>query len=88
MAAMQALIASGQIVDLILLFMAGMSLYLIVFRRSAGWSAREIACTMLPGAFILLALRAALTGEPWTMTAFWLLLSFPAHLYDVLRKRA
>jgi hypothetical protein len=88
MEAMQALIASGRIVDLILVIMAANSAWLLLARRAQGWDMREIACTMLPGAFILLALRAALVGEPWTMVAFWLLMSLPAHLYDIWRKRA
>ena len=49
-------------------------------RRSTRWS------SLLAGAFLLLALRAALTAEPWTTVALWLAGALAAHLADVARR--
>jgi hypothetical protein len=38
---------------------------------------------VLPGAFLVLALRAALTGAAWPWIALPLALAFPAHLADL-----
>lgn len=54
-----------------------------------GWTPGAAAVCLLPGALLLLALRAALTGFGWQWVALALLLSFPAHLADVaLRERS
>jgi hypothetical protein len=43
--------------------------------------------TMLAGAALLLALRAALTGAAWPMIAGWLLAGLAAHLFDLYLRR-
>jgi hypothetical protein len=73
------LIESGRIVDLVLLFLAGEILFLVVRGRSA----LAVIAAALPGAFILLALRAALTGSEPVWIAVWLAASLPAHLLDL-----
>lgn len=75
--------ASGRIIDAILLVMAAEGAWLVGKRRRP---AGDVVFTLLPGALILLGLRAALTGAGWPMVALWLALSFPAHLEDVRRR--
>lgn len=78
-----ALFASGRAVDLILVVMVVEGAWLVLRRhRRAG----DVVFMLLPGALMLLALRASLTGADWQAMALWLLLSFPAHLEDVRRR--
>ena len=82
---MQDLFESGHIVDLILLFMAveGISLVLAKSRTGFGLSARDAVSVLLPGLGLLLALRAALAGQDWTVVALFLLAALIAHLADL-----
>ncbi|GAA0728364.1 hypothetical protein [Sphingomonas japonica] len=54
---------------------------------SGRWSARDAFLRLVPGALMLLALRAALIGADWTWIAAPLLLSFPVHLADLHIRR-
>ncbi len=80
---MSALFASGRAVDIVLAVMLVEVVVLIARRRQA---ATTVALAFLPGALILLAARAALTGAGWPVVAAWLAASFPAHLADVRRR--
>jgi hypothetical protein len=80
---MQDLIASGRIVDIILVVMLLEMGVLLATRRLP---AADIAFMMLPGACLLLALRAALVGAPWGYVAASLAASFVAHMIDVFRR--
>ena len=51
-----------------------------------GWSISAALLRLGPGALLLLALRAALTGLDWPWIALPLLLSFPVHLADLIRR--
>lgn len=77
---MEAFFASGRAVDLILLVLLAEFVWLVT---RGGWRAGDAALRLLPGALILLALRATLTGAGWRWTALMLALSLPAHLADV-----
>jgi hypothetical protein len=55
--------------------------------RARGWRPDAAALRLLPGALLLLALRAALTGQAWPWIALALAASFPAHLADLARRR-
>ena len=77
------LIRSGHAVDLILAVMFAEALWLHLRRRVA---LLDIALALLPGALILLAARAAITGAGWPMIALPLALSFPVHLADLRRR--
>ena len=46
----------------------------------------DVMLMLLPGALLMLALRAALTGAGWQIVALWLALSLPVHLADVWRR--
>jgi hypothetical protein len=55
--------------------------------RAGGWRAGNAALRLLPGALMLLALRASLTGVAWPWIALALAASFPVHLADLARRR-
>ncbi|MBS0253282.1 MAG: hypothetical protein JSR78_19660 [Proteobacteria bacterium] len=77
--------ADGSIVYVIFAFMFIEGIALIAFRRvtGSGPGVGQILSLMLPGAFLLMALKAALGGAPWPMIACWLLAALIAHLADV-----
>lgn len=54
--------------------------------RFRAWSDGDAALRLLPGALMLLALRAALVGLAWPWIALALAASFPAHLADLARR--
>lgn len=81
---MNSFFASGHAVDLVLGFLALEVLALVLWRRAGAINA---LVTALPGACLLLALRAALTGAHWTWVGLWVALSLPAHLADLARRR-
>lgn len=76
--------ASGQAVDFVLVVLVAEGLWLVLARKRP---AMDVILALLPGALILLGVRAALTGAPWQMVALWLALSFPAHAADLARRR-
>ena len=55
----------------------------ILLRYAGRLDAGTIAAAILPGALIVGALRAALIGAAWPWIAAPLLLSWPAHLWDI-----
>ncbi|MEN2787893.1 hypothetical protein ACFOKI_16065 [Sphingomonas qilianensis] len=69
--------------DIVLLVIGIELVWLIV----KGWSMADAVLRLAPGALLLLALRAALTGLDWRWIALALLASFPLHLADVVRAR-
>jgi hypothetical protein len=82
---MDALFASGRVVDLILAFMVLEGAVVAVFRRLTGRgpSAADIAFTLVPGIGLLLAWRAAAAAAWWGWIALCLLLALIAHLADL-----
>ena len=85
---MAELVASGRIVDLIIGLMVVEGLVLAIHHRRTGRGigAVELAVSLLAGAFLLLSLRAALTGAAWPTIAMWLTGALVAHLADVARR--
>jgi hypothetical protein len=85
---MNELVASGHIVDLIFCVMAIEILILPRWSRRRGRGSGRFGLMMasLPGLFLLLALRAALTQAGWIWIAGFLAASFPAHLADLWRR--
>lgn len=79
---MTGLFASGHAVDIVLAVMLAEAAFLIVRGRDAA----TVGLAFLPGALILLAVRAALTGAGWPWVALALAASFPAHLADLHRR--
>ncbi len=79
------LVKSGTIVDLILLLVAVefVLLFLLVRFTGRGPSVFVLLPNLLAGAFLLLALRAALQQADWTWVAAWLAAAGAAHLADL-----
>lgn len=77
------LFGQGHAVDLILGVMLIEWLWL---HHWQGWRGSDAALRLLPGALMLLALRAALTGMAWPWIALALAASFPVHLADLRRR--
>jgi uncharacterized membrane protein YjjP (DUF1212 family) len=76
--------SDGSIVDLIFAFIAIECVALLLYRKYVkGFEVTEIIMLMLPGIFLLLALRSALSGASWPIVAGWLLASLIAHLGDL-----
>jgi hypothetical protein len=82
---MQTLVASGRIVDFILLFMLVEAAVLLIYRRETGRGPAPVALVMMlaAGLCLLLALRAALMGAGWQIVAAWLAAALVAHLADL-----
>lgn len=59
-------------------------LWLVLGRKRP---ALDVLLALLPGALMVLALRAALTSDAWLPVAGWLAASLPAHLADLRRRR-
>ena len=80
---MQSFFTSGNAVDLVLAFMAVEAVVLVMMKRRA----LTVVLTILPGAVMILALRAALTGAGRQWVAIWLTVSLPLHLADLRHRR-
>lgn len=83
--------ASTHAVDWVLGFVALEALLLLVLRARSGrgLAPREIVAVLLPGVFLMLALRAALAGPSAMAIAGWMLAALLSHLVDLaLRWRA
>jgi hypothetical protein len=77
---------SGRAIDCVLVIVALEVLVLLIFRERTGFSPIDVVAQLLAGAMLLLALRLALTGAAWWWTALALSASFPAHLFDMIRR--
>lgn len=77
------LFARGHAADVVLAVMVCEFAWLVARRD---WRAGDAALRLLPGALMVLALRAALTGAGWQWIALPLVLSFPVHLADLRRR--
>jgi hypothetical protein len=82
---MRQLVASGRLVDFILLLVAIEAAVLLVIQRRTGRGG-DLVVNLLAGAALLLALRAALAGAAWQWIALWLAVSLPPHLVDLWRR--
>jgi hypothetical protein len=82
---MSALFDGGRVVDLILVLMACETalLFFLHARGHIGIEPRRLLPNMLAGAFLLLALRAALVGAGTPTIAAWLALGLCGHLADL-----
>jgi hypothetical protein len=78
------LFTSGHAVDLVLAVMAVEALFLIFAKKRR---ILTVLLTILPGAAMMLALRAALTGGGWQWVAIWLTVSLPLHLADLRHRK-
>jgi hypothetical protein len=76
---------SGRIADLILALTVAEGLILWLLHAIRGWGLGplRIAMLLLPGVFLLLALRLALTGAWWGWIAAMLAAALVAHICDL-----
>jgi hypothetical protein len=79
---MAELFLSGLIADIILIFMVLEAIMLMVHHRKTGRGFNQAAIfwMLLPGACLVLALRAALVGAAWGWIALAVGVSLVAHL--------
>lgn len=77
------LFASGHAVDVVLAFMLLEGIWLV----ARGRALLTVFLMLMPGALMLVALRAALTGLPWYWIAVPLTVSLPLHLADLRHRR-
>lgn len=82
---MDALFAGGRVIDLILLLMAieGLALGWLHHKTGLGIAPARLWPNLLAGAFLMLALRAALTDAGGAAIASWLVLGLAGHLLDL-----
>lgn len=82
---MQELFDNGRVVDLILALMVIEASALAVLYRTTGRGIvpARLWPNLLAGAFLLLALRASLTGAGATAVGAWLFLGLVGHLVDL-----
>jgi hypothetical protein len=85
---METLFASGRIVDIVIAFMALEAVALLVGTRwlNGRLGNVDIVLLLVPGLFLLLAMRAAMTDAGWIAIAAWLLAALVAHLADLARR--
>lgn len=85
---MEGLIASGRAVDLILALVIVEAVALVTYRRASGRgiAPMDLLPNLLAGAFLLLSLRAALTGATAGWIALFLTAALAAHLADLIRR--
>ncbi|MGX6646873.1 hypothetical protein ACWCOP_02885 [Maricaulaceae bacterium MS644] len=84
----EALFASGRIIDLILLLVVVEAGVLAALPRLRGaMTMVDVAALLAPGVMLMLAVRAALVGAPYTITAAVLAAAFACHILDVARRR-
>lgn len=85
---MEALVRSGHVADVILVCLVIEALALLAWRRATGRGPApgDVLAILLPGAFLVLALRFALTGAPWQLVPMALVGALAAHLFDLRRR--
>ncbi len=86
---MTELFSGGKIVDLALAVIALEFVALLVMSRRdpRGVRALDLAGQLLAGVMLLLAVRSALTHSDERWTILFLSASFPAHVFDLIRRR-
>lgn len=82
---MDALFAGGRVIDLILALMAveAIALAVLYYMTGRGIVPVHLLPNLLAGAFLMLALRASLTGAGATAIGSWLALGLVGHLADL-----
>ncbi len=85
---MSTLFASGHIIDAILVLTVLEAVALVALHRATGRGVApgDFLVNLASGCCLLLALRLALTGEPWVWIAAALLGSLLAHVGDLARR--
>ena len=74
---------SGYVVGLVLAVMSIEAVAMIAMKKSS----LTVMLTIAPGAAMMLALGAVLTGASWQWVAIWLTVSLPLHLADLRHRK-
>lgn len=80
-------LASGRLVDAILVLMAIEAAAIALVGGRVRLALGDVVASLVAGAFLLLALRAALTGAATHWILLCLALAFVAHLADMAARR-
>jgi len=82
------LFSSGRIIDVILVLMAIQATVLLAVHRrtGTGMAPADYFINLLPGACLMLALRAALVNAHWTWVALCLVAALLAHWLELWRR--
>ncbi|MFO1306553.1 MAG: hypothetical protein U1F54_22745 [Burkholderiales bacterium] len=80
-------LASGRLVDAILALMVVECIAIAIVGRRFGIALRDVAANLAAGAFLMLALRTAVTGAPAHWTLACLAGALVAHLADLASRR-
>ncbi|MEO0322684.1 MAG: hypothetical protein AAF447_06990 [Myxococcota bacterium] len=85
---MSAWLSRGSLVDVAIAAIVLEALLLLVYRRRTGrgLAPLDVFGQLLAGAILLVAVRLAVTGAPTELVLLALALSFPAHVFDLLRR--
>ena len=88
MNALQAFFVSGRACDVALVCILLEALFLLMQSGKRGaLGPQDVFGQLAAGAFLLLAVRCALVGADYRVTAMLLTASFPAHMFDLVRRR-
>lgn len=68
----------------VLIALEGLGLYWLEQRGRSPLRLREVLGNLVSGAALMLAVRAALLDQSWTVVATWLLCALLAHVTDLL----
>ncbi|MFM8518506.1 MAG: hypothetical protein ACKODA_11630 [Nevskiaceae bacterium] len=68
----------------VLIALEGLGLYWLEQRGRSPLRLREVLGNLVSGAALMLAVRAALLDQSWTVVAAWLLCALLAHVTDLL----
>lgn len=82
---MESLFATGQIADVVLALMVleGIALTALYLAKGIGMAPRAVWINLAAGAALFLALRSALAGDHWHVTAAFLVAGLIAHAADL-----
>lgn len=83
---MRELFTSGRIADVALVLLAIEGALLCALRQRPARVRAAMLTGLLPGVFLLLALRAALAGDEWYRLAAFMAAALVAHLADLWRR--
>lgn len=85
---MKELFERGAILDLALAVVALEVVLLVALakRPRARLGVVDALGQVLAGVLLMLALRSAVTGGDWRVTLFFVTASFPAHVFDLVRR--
>ena len=68
----------------VLIALEGLGIHWLERRGRSGLRLREVLGNLVSGAALMLAVRAAMLDEPWSIVAAWLLLALLAHVADLM----